>query len=763
MKRKLPDQFTDDEQELDFFGKIPQIEGEERETDAIEYRFELTLRHLAAVNVLYMKCLEFMQEDVVKTFYRNCAGETYFADIMQKHLFSIMPYCSATRFKLSCMVSQVVKMIYDWIRHVDRTVFNVRCARQSIAVDFVHHIAVTTRGTINYAKSAESLLSNPKFDDFDRLKIVCVHCLERYVLPVSSRAVVPEDYLRKVFKGTLQMIEFWKRCVASREFMMSRFYTIDEQVYNSVGVTNTEAVKFLWMKTSYEEKTKMLVKLVRRSCADLQCFLLSQVDGDEQQRVFKNCGGVVLNNLYDDFIWGSYVLATAYHARHVIPSPQYYQFMKRITMCMQFDNRQCRNEIIFKQLWGYSTKRIKDLIFRHESSHIFYWFRNDISAEYMMTVFSDASAGFKQAFILSTTCRKVCMEMIKNSNLNVLETVIRKTYSNEEEMYHFKRFLLNDERCKDVICHLVKAADRGKFDAIMKWFFRSDNEMKVYKKNFTSTSNYLNLFKDPLYRAVFENKTEKKIRDEINFAELDEMIDWFITEYKAVGEFKEKMLASSKGFTDVVHELIVIEQYGLVEQLFGWCLRDRSRMGEFKERLYSGDNKAEIVDVVFTLLWKNDEFISLDDFMKWCFGTNETKIREFKQSVLGAFKEAHKLWGSLLYREEFGFAEQLIRWCGKRGEFEILQFKNELMLNVDLEYVTNEVRYTLDIRDGEHFGTGEADRLLKCHRLIRWFNPTVETYEKFKRMLFVDELRYSKYCNLIRMFMEENDVDGFAV
>lgn len=761
-KRKLPGDFiNDDEFEIDFIYKIPTIEGDEKETDAIEYRFELSLRHIASVNLLYSKCIEFMQEDVVKTFYRNCAGEIHFADILLKHLYTIFPYFSGTRIKLSCMVTQIVKNVYNWIRHIDRTIFNVRCARQSIALDFVYHIVITSRGTVNYAKSAEHLLSDPKFDAFDRLKIICVHCLERYVFAIVNTVPVPNEG-KKVFSGTLKMIEFWKQCVTCGDFMRRSAYRVNDDIYNAVGVTNTEALKFLWNKTDFEERANVLIKLMRRSEADFQCYLLSQINGDEQQSVFKICGGTILNNLFEDFIWGSYLLTTAYHARNVIPSRQYYEFMKRITFCMQFDKNQCRNEIIFRQLWRYATKRIKDLIFRHENSHIFYWFRNDINAEYMLTLFSDASAGFKQNFILSNTCMKACMDLIKNNNMNVLETIIKKTYSEEDEKCNFKQILLNDERCKEVICHLINEGDKTKFDSIIRWFFNSDDEMIKFKKNFSQSTHYLNLFKTMLNRAIFKNPNEKIVHDEVDFTELDEKICWFLTVDEEINDFKENSLALSESFHNSVHELAKKEQYGLIEQLFCWCLAAADNVAEFKANLYGRDKKTEIIDLVFVLLWKNDEFKSLDNFVKWCFGSNEGKIAQFKQTVLSSYKEAEKLWGSLLFREEYTLTEQFIKWCGINTNSDMERIKNELMVNLNLEYVTNDIKYTLEPREGETLGLTEAERLLKTHRMIRWFNPTIETYQKFRNLLFLDELRYNKYCNLIRIFMEENDVDGYG-
>ncbi|XP_065218349.1 uncharacterized protein LOC135844153 [Planococcus citri] len=758
-KRKLPNDFvTDDEFEIDFIHKIPAIEGDEKETDAIEYHFDFSLRHIAAVNLLYSKCIEFMGEEIAKSCYRNCEGEIYFNDILLKHLYTVFPYFSGTRVKLSTMVTQVVKNVYNWIRHIDRTVFNIRCARQSEALDFVRHIVITSRGTVNYAKSAENLLTDPKFDAIDKLKIICVHCLERYVFAIVSTIHVQLDP-KKVYAGTLKMIEFWKQCISSGDFIRSAAYKVNDDIYNAAGTTNTEALKFLWNKTNGEERANVLIKLMRRSGADFQCYLLSQINGDDQQLVFKNCGGTILNNIFEDFIWGSYLLTTAYHARNVIPSRQYYEFMKRITFCMQFDKNQCRNEIIFRQLWRYATKRIKDYIFRNENAHIFYWFRNEINAEYMLTLFSDASVGFKQNFILSNSCLNACMELIKNNNVNVLETIIRKTYSEDTEKLNFKQILLNDERCKAAICSLVSAGDRTKFDSTIRWFFNSDIEAAKYKKNFIASSHYLNVFKSTLDRAIFEDSAKKIIREDVNFDELDEKIYWFLTNSEEINDFKENSLAVSECFRNSVHELVKKEQYSLIEQLFCWCLPRTEDVSEYKANLYGEDQKVKIADLVFELLWKKDDFKSLDEFLRWCFNSNEDKINVFKRTVLSSYKEAEKLWGSLLTREEYDLAERLMKWCGLKTDAEIRTYKNELMIHLNLDYVTTEVRFILELGEGEQCEFTEADRIQRCHRLIRWFNPTTETYQKFRNMSFRDEFRYNKYCTLIRTFLEENNVN----
>ena len=282
-------------------------------------------------------------------------------------------------------------MIFDWIKYQDEYVFDVDYDykySKSIAINYIDCLVWTARGVIDYKETAKTLLAKGEklLDDY-KYNIACNYCLEDNIAIIAPKVINTTLTLRCIKKQA--MIYFWTAHITGDYSKLdeavyfynrnySTNYSINEYLFKKLidnYCTNQVAIKYIWDKLSNEAKSRQIVPAIKNTLnIDIRCFLLSQISKEVEIEVFKTSDnkGILLGFL-DHWLWGQYFLPTIHHIWDIISGCDYLRVLEGIVHKMEKNHEEIEKykqyKSIFKELWQYAPKHLKEYVFEHDNGH----------------------------------------------------------------------------------------------------------------------------------------------------------------------------------------------------------------------------------------------------------------------------------------------------------------------------------------------------------------------------------------------------------
>lgn len=85
----------------------------------------------------------------------------------------------------------------------------------------------------------------------------------------------------------------------------------------------------------------------------------------------------------------------------------------------------------------------------------------------------------------------------------------------------------------------------------------------------------------------------------------------------------------------------------------------------------------------------------------------------------------------MLYAQKFQLADAFLKWCDFSDQ-EIVHYKQDLLSEIDFDYVTERVKRFLQFVD-KKVEEDENQKKARYNNIMRWFNPSALTLAKLER------------------------------
>ncbi|XP_015916410.1 uncharacterized protein [Parasteatoda tepidariorum] len=453
------------------------------EEDVIKYHLMPSLQHVSMSNIIITLWNQAdIKYQIVKLFNEyeyNFLTNIYklFLKIEDKVLDQVLqlPVPDCIRKLLSNIVHPIGYEIFNWIEYQDRYIFNTDYRYQyskSIAINYIDYLVWTARGVIDYKETAKTLLAKEeKLFDGNKYDIACSYCLEDDIAIIAPKVIDTTLSLRCIKRQA--MVHFWTAHITgdftklykafsfyNRKY--STNYSINECLFKELidnDCTNQVGIKYIWDKLSNEAKARQIVSAIKNTHnTDIRCFLLSQISKEQEKEVFKTYDATqILLGFLDDWLWGQYFLPTIHHIWDIISGCDYLSVLKGIVNKMEKNHEDTEKynqyKSIFKELWQYAPKHLKEYVFEHNNGHSCHSIFSSLfckeNIDIIQSILRDANDIQKKKIIFSNYEVDICRFLITSNQWDLLEIFIDYTLFAREDVECCKQALIKKKRTRD--------------------------------------------------------------------------------------------------------------------------------------------------------------------------------------------------------------------------------------------------------------------------------------------------------------------------
>ncbi|WP_419215007.1 hypothetical protein [Wolbachia endosymbiont of Rhagoletis cingulata] len=355
--------------------------------------------------------------------------------------------------------------ILKWKEYHEDLLSDRRFVRKNL-----NRLCWTPQGTVDKKKTAEVLIKDENLDITKRYKLACIYCLENDILELWNK--MPESRRKSFYNeedpryvNQQDLVVLWtydiKGEVNKLDSMIERRWQSNCSPYQyafeyaAVG-GNKSAAEYFLQKLTPQERKESLVRsagyVAKRRCtsggnrtdfpkehyADVLCFLLSQMDEEEQIEVFKSYPYEVLK-CFLDWPWQSLFMETA---RRIWPflSEEGYNLLLRLIVNKTIDGYKDYNyQKLFAMFWQQSPATHKRYVIDECSNGLLLSKMLSIEDEgNTRLILKDATLIEKKKLIFSSRGEDICQDLIYGNKWDFLEFFIRECIPSNDEMVKFR-------------------------------------------------------------------------------------------------------------------------------------------------------------------------------------------------------------------------------------------------------------------------------------------------------------------------------------
>lgn len=290
-----------------------------------------------------------------------------------------------------CFVKKIgfqLKALVKWIRKYGENI-----PISNILADDFHW---TQGGTINKKKVAETLVMNEELPANCRYTLACIHCLEKDIAVLWNKIGAYQRTTVFDSSSSEPLTIFWSYCIREGINQMTKFKMLGSTIFRSdynnsyssyhfafhlsAESGNMAATQYFWEKMTPEEKSESLVKTAgdvvkkrwsklhqflidfkKDQYADVLCFLLSQMDENEQIDVYKSNPLEVLACL-TDWPWEHFLTETLNRMWNFLPKDTCNDLLLYIANDLISDCENCVYKQLFTEVWYQTPPSFKKYV-----------------------------------------------------------------------------------------------------------------------------------------------------------------------------------------------------------------------------------------------------------------------------------------------------------------------------------------------------------------------------------------------------------------
>ncbi|KAF8788840.1 hypothetical protein HNY73_006844 [Argiope bruennichi] len=312
---------------------------------------------------------------------------------------------------------------------------------------YMKHVHWTYMGTVNYRKTAEAIIRDENLSIDRRFWLACLYCLEDDIqdlwqkLPPLSKKSFFNNGDPDRYDPPSEIIVFWTCILSGREYKIDSFHMGAERRFSSIYQYAFEffaykgyetATQYFFEKLTCEEKDASLLRTAQAVVVeggpffklyyDVSCYLLSQLNVEQFQKVLEDSPGAVLKIFLiwprQDVLIEVAKLALPYFQRSDYESLPYYLYRQ---FQLKYQSR--------KLLWDLLLVMPKDS--RHSTFYLNEFFTNE-NPEMFKFVFRNMDPAETLEFFLNDIILNHCCDLMEEGKWDCLEFFIRESRLSKE-------------------------------------------------------------------------------------------------------------------------------------------------------------------------------------------------------------------------------------------------------------------------------------------------------------------------------------------
>ncbi|WP_264339069.1 hypothetical protein [Wolbachia endosymbiont (group A) of Cydia splendana] len=339
-----------------------------------------------------------------------------------------------------------------------------------LGIDLPNELCWTPQGTVDKKETAVVLIKDENLDITRRYRLACIYCLEDDIrelwskMPENRRkSFYSEEDPRKVRQQELVVLwtYYTKGEVNKLDNMIERRWQSKCSPYQyafeyaAVG-GNKAATEYFLQKLTSKEKEESLVRsagyVADRRCdsarnrtdlpkehyADVLCFLLSQMNEEQQTEVFKSYPYEVLKCLLD-WPWQSFFMKTVSRMWDFLSGKDCNYFLREMVDKVIEGHKDYDYQKLFGKFWQQSPDAHKRYVIDECSSgSLLSKLLKIEDKENVKLILKDATLIEKEKIIFYREGKDICESLIYNNKWDLLKFFIQECILSKEVIIKFK-------------------------------------------------------------------------------------------------------------------------------------------------------------------------------------------------------------------------------------------------------------------------------------------------------------------------------------
>ncbi|KAF8785054.1 uncharacterized protein LOC129958709 [Argiope bruennichi] len=387
-------------------------------------------------------------------------------DKIKQRILEMVPPLFKNR--MISLVMPIGAEILSWRMYHEK---NFHGVPEDISSDYLKHLHWTSKGTIDYKKTAEKLIDLKMFDVTKRYELACLHCLEDYIPLLWEE--VSEEYkklLKEEFYSSvdMQLKYYWAYVLKGEEYKFNCIFqtrlpgelSFHQYAFKVSAVKgNKSAAKFFFQKLSTRERDSSLLFTIysvlnercrsgkklpdfpKQNLSDVLCYLLSLMSHEQQMQALKNFPSPILACFLD---WPSndFFLEVADVIWTFLPERMYACLLTYMYKVIRTTH--VYNPLLFQQFFRQSPRSFRKEFVDKEClfGYFFPEFFSMQDIETIEVIFRNIDAADRVRLIFGQHVFKLLCNSIFTVRWHMVEVLLREAMLSKEDRQRLKKNIL---------------------------------------------------------------------------------------------------------------------------------------------------------------------------------------------------------------------------------------------------------------------------------------------------------------------------------
>lgn len=498
--------------------------------------------------------------------------------------------------------------IKDWVSYHHQQVFFNNKSEKYIYYH-VYNIVWYCNGTINYKKTAKSLLDSLRLSEVEKYYLLCTYCMKEEIERLSP-SLFDNNVIDRVEFSSYPLIFYWN-CYFRNELdkiITNPNESIDIYMIKRLRVDNWPAKEYFFDHLSSDEQILIAIWLIDNFGLKYLKLILMKLDESQRLRVYMDKSVKIITIYAQTGVNYEDVLTTWFEVRNLITSNQFVTIFKKILGVP--------NYIILNDVWISACDEFKRHLFSCPDQDeivenaLRLWI-SDRDNDFFFTMMQEASTNLKLNITKRRYFLQVCEKFISEDELKLLERLLNLCFSDTQELAQYKQYLTNEDFFGNCCIGLITNDKLPMLEGLFSSFFPNPEESARFKRDLT--------------RKEYFHRRCTVLMYEHEFSSLERLFNVCLPNIQESVKFKQDF-AKKDFFADYCAKLITRGSCPILEQMLRVFLPQTEDLLRFKHEIISKEFFPQYCE---TLMY-GEQFAKIDDLLT-LFLSNAEEILKFKQ------------------------------------------------------------------------------------------------------------------------------------
>ncbi|XP_065224196.1 uncharacterized protein LOC135848258 isoform X2 [Planococcus citri] len=543
--------------------------------------------------------------------------------------------------KIEKYFSKFRRSMENWLEeHYKRVFFSHYLHQNYILEDFNDFVCDYGNGTIDYLKTAERMMRCDRLSKSKKFKIACTYFFEDDIRRIWP-SVCKKIGLNNFNFDDCPQLYYWICCLRNElnKIPTSWNQTVDETMFNRHMSSNGPSLEYFWKRVPYENHIHKAIQLYLNDEKETLVRYILPLFDDHQLGEFVNvyAGWGVMSDLllkpsYDETL----ALQTWMRMKNIIKEDDFTELVLKIckygpsTHNVKVENHDDKiSSLLCDEIW-YSAPQdlrrsaIKNILsskFDRQFEHSVVTYR-DHSADLLFTILTCATFEERYSF-----WHYRWHNIIFRRSLRDLQRIMEMCFENDDAIIQYKQnVMVTSERVQHHCKELIRNLNFKELDELVDFCCPNKDPAKLFKQQLLQFSFLRKkpvLSENHLSKA---NELDKFINDTYNNTDLARNLKNHVLSLPVIRWFKPPRCSIPRPCSVQLNEFM-----------------------KFVETFVSTQRKLKRIKMLVIDHWKKNGYFdsyhydvhrecssSIDQFLWWCLG-NDEEVEKFKQTYVKCF------------------------------------------------------------------------------------------------------------------------------